>query len=114
MGLVCAERRRAAKVDERAPSRRQGLGVAEDEAGVVPGGQDVDETGGAGLRRGPQPPVPVAPPEDFSRQRRRAIVSRPWRGRGGLERYGDIVEVVGRNIIGCVCYKYPLGFWRGR
>ena len=61
VGLVCAKRRRDTEVDERAPPRRQGLGVAEDEAGVVSGGQDVHEAGGAGLGRGAKPTVPVAP-----------------------------------------------------
>ena len=60
--LVRTERRRTTEVDERATPRGQSLGVAKDESGVVRGGEDVDEAGGAGLGLGAQPPVPVPPP----------------------------------------------------
>jgi len=62
VSLVRTERRRAAEVDECPPPRGESLGIAEYEAGVVPGGQNVYEAGGAGLGLGTQPPVPVAPP----------------------------------------------------
>ena len=68
MGLVRAEGRRAAEVDECTPPRGLSLGVAEDEAGVAFDGQGADEAGWASLGLGAQPPVPVAPPGGLNTQ----------------------------------------------
>lgn len=62
MSLVRAKRTGCADIDESPTVCGLGLGVEEDEARVVSGGENIDEARRTSLELRIEPPVPVPPP----------------------------------------------------